>query len=387
MKKIGIYACTTPFAGGAYQYTRTIINAVSRIVQESEKYEFVVYSEDGAWEKVCIELNATFEMLKSNIFRKIVCWGGRGIPNSNIRSKISEYADPLWSRYKNQHLDLMIISGPIFSEKPNMAKVIMPIYDIMQRYIDFPEVGGGSIGKERDEKYIDICKKSEGILVDSLLGKQQVLECYGSLIDNLDSKVYVLPYIAPDYIYGKEQAIETFDRYILYPAQFWKHKNHIRLVRAVSRLRDRGINVNLVLTGTEKNNKETVERLIQELTLGTQIQILDYVTNEQLVYLYRHARALAMPTFAGPTNIPPLEALAVGCPMMLSNNFAMPEQVGDAALYFNPESLEEIMDCMEKLWIDDELCAKLISNGEIQRKKWGLEQFQGKLERIIDSVL
>ena len=118
-----------------------------------------------------------------------------------------------------------------------------------------------------------------------------------------------------------------------------------------------------------------------------QIQILDYVTNEQLVYLYRHARALAMPTFAGPTNIPPLEALALGCPMMLSNNFAMPEQVGDAALYFNPESIEEIMDCMEKLWIDDELCAELILHGAIQKRKWGLKQFQEKLKEIMDSII
>lgn len=387
MKKIGIYACTSPFSGGAYQYTRSIIQAVQRIARESVEYELMVYSEDSVWKKVCIELNAPFTPLKTTIFKRSVFWVGQKISNSYIRGKISEYAHPLWCCYKKHQLDLMIASGPITITKPDTVKMIMPIYDIMQRYIDFPEVGGGHIGEERNEKYINICKGSDGVLVDSVLGKEQVLECYGNLVDGLNSKVYVLPYIAPDYIYGKEQVIETFTKYILYPAQFWKHKNHIRLVRAVSRLRDKGINVNLVLTGTEKNNKVNVERLVKELALGPQIQILDYVTNEQLVYLYRHARALAMPTFAGPTNIPPLEALAVGCPMILSNNFAMQEQAGDAALYFNPESIEEIADCMEKLWIDDELCAELISNGEIQRKKWGLEQFQGKLERIIDSVL
>ena len=224
-------------------------------------------------------------------------------------------------------------------------------------------------------------------MVDSLLGKRQMLECYGHLIDDLASKVHVLPYIAPDYIYGKELMVETFDKYILYPAQFWKHKNHIRLVQAAAQLKDKGIIVNLVLTGTEKNNKKDVEDLIQELALQAQIQILDYVTNEQLVYLYKHTRALAMPTFAGPTNIPPLEALAIGCPMMLSNNFAMPEQAGDAALYFNPESVDEIADCMEKLWTDDELCARLISNGAIQRNKWGIEQFHEKLKEIMNAVI
>ncbi len=387
MKKIGIYACTTPFAGGAYQYTRTIIQAVQKIAQESLEYGLIVYSEDSLWSKVCIELDVPFMTLKANIFMRAVFWLSQKIPNRYIRCKISEYTYPLWRSYRKCQLDLVIISGPIIIEKPASVKMVMPIYDIMQRYIDFPEVGGGYIGRERDEKYKNICKESDGVLVDSLLGKQQVLECYGNLDDKLGSKIYVLPYVAPDYIYGKEQSIETFDRYILYPAQFWKHKNHIRLVQAIARLRDKGIKVNLVLTGTEKNNKECVERLIQELALQTQIQVFDYVTNEQLVYLYRHARALAMPTFAGPTNIPPLEALAVGCPMMLSNNFAMPEQAGDAALYFNPESIEEIADCMERLWTDDELCAELISNGAIQKRKWGIVQFQGKLKEIIVSII
>ncbi|MDE6844902.1 MAG: glycosyltransferase family 4 protein [Lachnospiraceae bacterium] len=332
-------------------------------------------------------MQVPFVLLTSSIIKRGIFWLGQRFHNGNIRNAISEYTHPLWSRYRKKQLDLMIISGPHPVEKIKTAKIITPIHDLMQRYIDFPEVGGGCIGEERDESYINICKKSDGVLVDSLLGKRQMLECYGHLIDDLASKVHVLPYIAPDYIYGKELMVETFDKYILYPAQFWKHKNHIRLVQAAAQLKDKGIIVNLVLTGTEKNNKKDVEDLIQELALQAQIQILDYVTNEQLVYLYKHTRALAMPTFAGPTNIPPLEALAIGCPMMLSNNFAMPEQAGDAALYFNPESVDEIADCMEKLWTDDELCARLISNGAIQRNKWGIEQFHEKLKEIMNAVI
>ena len=387
MKRIGIYAYTRPFAGGAYQYTRTIIQAVKKIVQESSEYEIVVYSEDDLWREVCEELQVPFVLLTSSILKRNIFWVGQRFHNVNIRNVISEYTHPLWSRYRKKQLDLMIISGPLVVEKIKNARIITPIFDIMQRYIDFPEVGGGRIKEERDEGYINICKKSDGVLVDSELGKRQILECYGHLIDDLASKVHVLPYIEPDYIYGKEQRVETFDRYILYPAQFWIHKNHIRLVQAVAQLKDKGIIVNLVLTGTEKNNKKNVEDLIQELALQTQIQILDYVTNEQLVYLYKHTRALAMPTFGGPTNIPPLEALANGCPMMLSNNLAMPEQAGDAALYFNPESVDEIADCMERLWTDDELCTKLISNGAIQRSKWGIEQFHERLKEIINAVI
>lgn len=387
MKRIGIYVYTEPSAGGAYQYTRSIMQAVQKITEESSEYDAVVYSYDTSWEKVCEELQVSFELLTSSLFKKIIFWGGHIFSSAYIHNFLLKYADPLWSRYRRRKLDLLIISGPVLMEKTQNAKIITPIYDIMQRYIDFPEVGGGQLGIKRDEGYIDICYKSDGILVDSALGKKQVIECYGQLIDDLVSKVFILPYIAADYIYEEGEVIEPFDKYILYPAQFWKHKNHIRLVHAVAQLRKKGLIINLVLTGTEKNNKKNVERLIQELDLQEQIKILDYVTNSQLVYLYKHARALAMPTFAGPTNIPPLEALAVGCPMMLSNNFAMSEQAGNAALYFNPESTDEIADCMEKLWIDDELRTRLIANGAIQRDKWGIDQFQQRLKEIIDSVI
>ena len=78
---------------------------------------------------------------------------------------------------------------------------------------------------------------------------------------------------------------------------------------------------------------------------------------------YRRARAMVMPTFFGPTNIPPLEAFALGCPVAVSNIYGIPEQVGDAALLFDPNSVEEIADCIERLWQDDALCASLISKG------------------------
>lgn len=387
MKKIGVYACTKPFEGGAYQYTRSIIQAMKRIEEKQTGYRVVVYSEDSEWKTVCEEIGVAFIVLKNTLMKKGAYWFRHIFKSGIILNWISYYAHPLWISYRRERLDAMIMSGPIVMIKPARVKVLTPIFDLMHRYIDFPETGGGQIGAERDRRYINICNSSDAVLVDSQLGKQQVEECYGDVVDGLRTKVHVLPYIAPDYIYSEGQEIQVFHKYILYPAQFWQHKNHVRLIEAVACLKNKGIVVNLVLTGTEKNNKKNIETLIEELSLQSQVRILDYVTNEQLVYLYRHARALAMPTFAGPTNIPPLEALAVGCPMILSNNFSMREQAGDAALYFNPESISEIVDCMEKIWIDDEICRKLILNGAVQKQKWGIEQFQSRLEEIIDKVV
>jgi len=94
-----------------------------------------------------------------------------------------------------------------------------------------------------------------------------------------------------------------------------------------------------------------------------------------------------MPTFYGPTNIPPLEAFAVGCPVATSGIYGMPEQVGDAALLFNPESVGEIADCIRKLWQDDRLCADLVERGKGRVARWGQPQFNGRLREIVEKII
>jgi glycosyltransferase involved in cell wall biosynthesis len=102
--------------------------------------------------------------------------------------------------------------------------------------------------------------------------------------------------------------------------------------------------------------------------------------------LYRAARALVMPTFFGPTNIPQLEAFALGCPVATSRIYGIPEQVGDAALLFDPSSVDEIYDAIEKLWTDDALCAGLAQKGREHEAKWGRPQFRSRLAEIVEQL-
>ena len=95
---------------------------------------------------------------------------------------------------------------------------------------------------------------------------------------------------------------------------------------------------------------------------------------------------MMMPTFFGPTNIPPLEAFACGCPTAVSNIYGMPEQVGEAAILFNPLSVDEIANAMERLWIDDDLCSNLISKGYEKTKTWSQKQFAERLYDILMQI-
>jgi glycosyltransferase involved in cell wall biosynthesis len=205
--------------------------------------------------------------------------------------------------------------------------------------------------------------------------------------------VHVLPYIAPKYIFhtksptGFEKRFQLPLRFLFYPAQFWPHKNHGGLLEAISVLKEKYPDIHLVFSGAKKHGYESLALLVKQLNLENNVHFLGYVADEDIPELYRRARALIMPTFFGPTNIPPLEANALGCPVAASNIYAMKDQLGDAAIYFNPSSVIEIVKSVEQLWINDQLCQKLSNAGLERSKKWSQRLFNGKLHDIISLVL
>ncbi len=115
--------------------------------------------------------------------------------------------------------------------------------------------------------------------------------------------------------------------------------------------------------------------------------ILDYVPNEDMPALYKLARGLIMPTFFGPTNIPPLEAFATGCPVAVSDIYGMAEQAGGAALLFDPHSVSQITTVLRQLWTNDDLCRHLSEKGRKRAREWDMSAFSQRLKMIIDDVL
>lgn len=115
----------------------------------------------------------------------------------------------------------------------------------------------------------------------------------------------------------------------------WLHKNHVNLLKSVySLLPD--LDIHCIFTGTTNKNGATLyKHVVEELGLKNHIHHLGYVSDNETRWLYEHARCMIMPSFFGPTNIPPLEAMLAGCPVGVSDIYAMRERYGEAALYFD----------------------------------------------------
>jgi glycosyltransferase involved in cell wall biosynthesis len=124
------------------------------------------------------------------------------------------------------------------------------------------------------------------------------------------------------------------ESFLLYPAQGWPHKNHARLLQAFAVLRSRRPELGLVLTGYSGPAREGV-------------RVLGHVPREELVRLYRTAAALVFPSLYEGFGQPPLEAMACGCPVASSDAASLPEIYGEAARFFDPTSVEDMVAAVE----------------------------------------
>lgn len=379
----------SPSSGGTFQINQSYLEAVAALPRD--RFSVVVGYTSELWreqvkgyrvESVAIPLGSLSRALGQG-------WKLLGLPMGLWR-KITPLFHPMARALLQQRCDLWIFptQSPRSFQFPIAA--LACIHDLMHRYEPhFPEAVSWWEYRNRERNFSSMCRWSKGVLVDSELGRRHVADCYGLPLE----RSHALPFIAPSYMYregcppGFDDRYQLPAKFIFYPAQFWEHKNHKRLLRAVHSLKAELPDLKLVLAGSKKGAFESVLKLIQELGLVEDVPLLGYVPDEDMPELYRRARALVMPTFYGPTNIPPLEAFVAGCPVAISGTYAMPEQSGDAALYFEPTSVEQMAECIRRLWTDDELCATLIANGKRRNESWGQRQFNERLLQIIDRVL
>lgn len=380
MKKIALILLTEPRHGGQHQYA---LMAMECLVERADKdLELLVLCGNPFWKSWCKKAGIKYL--------------DYSFPDVSFKMRKFNYKFPRVSRFYYTYMTT--IGRKIIKEKidilfsaqqgvyvPNYkVKLLIPAHDLMHRYEpDFPEV---QCDYQIREIYMkSIAKYAACVLVDSNLGKKQFIESYKN--DMYKNNVVSLPFAVSEYIWdSKEEYIDVPDKYIFYPAQFWKHKNHLNLLKAINILKETIGDIHLVLVGSEKNNLKEIKKYIKEHCLEKQVTIKGYVSNENITYLYKHAVAMVMPSYFGPTNIPPLEAMVLGCPVAVSNRYAMPKQVGKAGLLFDPDSPEEIADCIKKIWTDENLRKTMIQSGYKKIEKWTKQDFGIRLNQIIDRL-
>ena len=228
--------------------------------------------------------------------------------------------------------------------------------------------------------YPTACRLAHAVVVESRWVKDDIVKHFG-----LDpAKIQVIPLAPPTQIYPEpsgDAAIRVLRAYgleqpfALYPAVTWPHKNHLRLLEAIALLRDRHqIRVRLVCTGYQNSFWPQVERRLRELGLQDQVRFLGMIPAEHLRALYRLTQFVVIPTLFEAASEPVYEAWHDGAPVACSNVTSLPAQAGDAALIFDPLSVESIAAAVGEMVTNAQLREALTQRGAARLRNFSWER-------------
>jgi len=154
--------------------------------------------------------------------------------------------------------------------------------------------------------------------------------------------------------------------FILFVGTLEKRKNVPTLLKSFYKLKKCKIEHKLVIVGGKGWKYTKIFDLIEELNLKDDVIFTDYVTDEYLVKLYNAADLFVYPSLYEGFGLPPLEAMACGCPVITSNTSSLPEVVGDAGIMIDPNDIDSLTESMHKILTDNEL-RKEMSRKSLER--------------------
>jgi glycosyltransferase involved in cell wall biosynthesis len=224
--------------------------------------------------------------------------------------------------------DFDVVHYPFTVPAPRPARnqaFVQSLLDV--QHLELPSMFSRAELLFRRRYYEGAARRADAVITISHFAKKRMVELVG-----LDPDRVHVAQLAVD---GKRFSPRIGDRddFVLYPARPWPHKNHARLFEAMETVRRDRPGLRLVLTGGGLEGLGDVPDWVDRRGL---------VSEDELLELYRTAAAMVFPSLYEGFGLPPLEAMASGCPVAASNAGSLPEVVGDAGVQFDPNDAQSI---------------------------------------------
>ncbi len=277
------------------------------------------------------------------------------------------------------YFDPFFLTFPLIKKK----KTVITIHDIipLAHGKEFPAGIKGNLKWQINKR---ILLSADGIITDSKASRNAL----NKLLNYPNEKTYVVPLgVSSDF---KKIKLSNFDiktikekyslpdRFLMYVGDVTWNKNLPRLIEAINLIH----NIPLVMVGRAITEKEfdksnSWNRDRNYLIKNTENKLfhkLGFVPTTDLIMLYNLADALVMPSLDEGFGLPALEAMSCGCPVIISHEGSLPEVGGEAALYVDAYSTENIKKTLEKVWTDSELRKRLSTKSIEQSRKFSIEK-------------
>lgn len=255
---------------------------------------------------------------------------------------------------------------------PACAEPGIPVVSILSdlQHLSYPQFFTEQELLSRRAQLERLCRLCDRIVCISEHTRQSLLRhlslapgCTRTIHINVQSRLRRLP---------PERAREALSRlgiegcpYILYPANFWPHKNHRVLLVAYGMLlaRNPALSADLVLTGALEAQAREVQGAARRMGLGDRVHFLGYLAEDDLAAVFEGCSMVVFPSLYEGFGISVLEGMYFEKPVACSNVTSLPEGAGDAALFFDPRKPSEIVQAVERIMADSRLASDLARRG------------------------
>lgn len=369
MSHVGIVAVSRPAFGGTFQYTHSTIEALRRI----GSIECTIFTE--ADNHSYDHLGLPLERLPSapvGLWRAI----GRllGLRSLGLFSRMDVVIAPIYTTY-------LMASAPPFA---------FTLHDLQEKY--YPEYFSLKRRLWRNTVNPMLVNRASRVICESRWVKSDIERFFRVPAERIavitappvptfnEHETATLP------LEATAAKLNLPKQFIFYPAQFFPHKNHYRLVEAFAAVSQRHPDCWLLLTGQQKYEYGRVFRRVSELGLAERVRHLGYLETDDLATVYKRATLVVIPTLFESVSIPMYEAFSVGTPVCASNVVALPEQAGDAAVLFDPASVPDIAEKIAQTLGNETLRHELVGRGKRRVAELTTDRYAAELKRLISEL-
>lgn len=261
------------------------------------------------------------------------------------------------------------------------GKLVVTIHDVF--HLAMPQFVKG-IHKKGYAKSMFwwIRRNADAVICDSVFTQKELIRYAG-----INANVVYLG-INPRWFSIKREQKVHYRKYLLYVGNVKPHKNLVNLLLAYNIIKDRIPEYDLIIVG-KKDGFITGDAEIEKMTkhLEGRVIFTGYVNDNMLCQYYVNAEVLIFPSLYEGFGLPPLEAMACCCPTIVSEAAALPEVCGDAAMYFNPYSCEDISKKILMLISKNDMKNVLKAKGLTQASKFTWEKCAFETCSVIEKVI
>ncbi len=365
------------------------LSLLPSIFENNKNIEFVLFFNSFKKSEVDFSWINKFPNVKVKIFR---------FPNKILNFSLWYFSYPKIDKLLGG-VDIFFMPNITFVSLQSKVKLLLTVHDLsFERYPEF-------FSKKRRlwHWFINpkkIAKRANKIIAVSDSTRKDLISLYGIkeekitvILNAISDKFRIFDRNDPNLIRVKEKYSLPY-KFIFFLGTFEPRKNIRSLImafdhfRTLSKQKDNKefSNYKLVLAGKRGWLFQEILDEIEKADFREEIICLDFIDEEDKSLVYNLASVFVYPSFFEGFGFPPLEAMACGVPVIISNTSSLPEVVGESAVMINPDKPDEIRIALEQILGNSDFRKKIIMKGKKQAEKFSWRKNAESVKKELDKM-